>query len=124
MKELKEFNFDENLHCWVCGKEIGRKDGNAKVKEFKEQGKSFYVVYCHICSRGEEENEKFLDKEKNKQKIKTRINLLRGFTIIVAIALWEFSKRVSKWEQIIWLSAVIVIWFLFAIIDEINKNSI
>lgn len=123
MKKLKEFNFDENPRCWVCGKEINRKDGNAKVKEFKERGKNYYAVYCHACSRGEEENEKFLDKEKNKQKIKTKVNLLRVFIIIIAITLWEFSKRVSNWEQIIWLGAVVVIWFLFVIIDEINKNS-
>ena len=123
MKELKEFNFAENPRCWVCGKEISRKDGNAKVKEFKEQGKSFYAVYCHICSRDEEQSEKFLDKERNKQKIKTKINLLRGFAIIIAIALWEFSKRSPKWEQVIWFAGAIAIWFLFVIIDEINKNS-
>ncbi len=123
MKRLNEYTFEENPNCWVCGKEIDRKDGNAKVKEIKQYGKNSHAVYCHACSRDEEENEEFLDKEKTKQKRKTRINLIRGFTVIVAIALWEFSKRNPKWEQIIWVATAIIIWFLFAVIDEINKSN-
>lgn len=120
MRKLKEFNFNENPHCWVCGKEINRKDENAKVKEYK---KNSYAVYCYVCSRDEEENEKYLEKGEIKQKRKTKINLLRGFIVIVTITLWEFSKRTLKWEQIIWLGAFIVIWLLFTIIDEINKSN-
>lgn len=121
MKRLKEFHFNENPHCWVCGKEINKKDGNAKVKEY---AKNSYAVYCHICSRNEEENEKVLNKEIIKQKAKTKINLLRAFIVIITIVLWEFSKRIPQWEQLIWLGAVIIIWFLFTIIDETNKNSV
>ena len=122
MKKVIEFHFNENPHCWICGKEINRKDGNAKVKEFKEHGKNFYAVYCHVCSGGEEESEKFYIKEEKTQKIKARSNLLRGFIIIVAISLWEFSKRNPEWGQLILLAAVIIIWFLFRIIDEINDR--
>jgi hypothetical protein len=120
MKKITEFRFNENPHCWICGKEISRKDENVKVKEFKEHGKNFYAVYCHVCSRDEEENGKFYIKEENIQRIKTRSNLLRGFIVIVAISLWEFSKRNPEWEQLVLLAVVIVIWFLFRIIDEIS----
>ena len=61
-------------------------------------------------------------KEGKTQKIKARSNLLRGFIIIVAISLWEFSKRNPGWGQLILLVAVIIIWFLFRIIDEINDR--
>ncbi|MFC1599235.1 hypothetical protein ACFL2W_00435 [Candidatus Omnitrophota bacterium] len=89
----------------------------------KELDNNLSVCYCHRCAKDEEKNEELLEKGRIKQKRKTRINLLRGFIIIVAIALWEFSKRIPKWEQIIWFGGAAIIWCSFAMIDGTNENN-
>jgi len=115
LKSLSEYSFKTRPKCHICGREIFLKDKKAKVKDLD---KDISVVYCHICVKDEETNEEYQNQLKAKQAKKTKINFLRVLALIIAIVTWELSQKFNAWVQVIWIAGGVIIFLLFAIIND------